>query len=171
MPERHEPDLQPDERTALVQFLDYYRDTLALKTVGLSDAQAAAASCPPSPLSLTGLIRHMTEVERSWFQRAMAGRDDALPVYYDRARRPDGDFDLVTPETSLSEAILRWRAEIADANRVIDAVDDLSTPAARSPWDKPMNLRWILVHMIEEYARHCGHADLLRERIDGATGD
>ncbi len=169
MVDRPEPDLRPDERTALTQFLDYYRNSLELKVEGLTDAQAATASCPPSILTLTGLVRHMAEVERHWFRRCFRG-DDAPPIYY-TDERPDGDLDLVDEHTSLARAVDVWREEIRIADEVLAMVTDLDALAARPRHGQELNMRWILVHMIEEYARHCGHADLLRERIDGVVGD
>jgi hypothetical protein len=169
MAERIDPHMNPDERTALWEFLRYYRDTLELKTVGLTDAQAATASCPPSILTLTGLVRHMAEVERNWFRRVFRG-EDAGPLYYSD-ERPDGDLDLVDEHTPLAASIHDWRREIAVADEIITSVNDLGQVAAALRHGDQVNMRWILVHMIEEYARHCGHADLLRERIDGVTGD
>jgi len=168
--ERVEPDVLPDERTALVQFLDYFRDSLELKTDGLTDAQSATASCPPSILTITGLVRHMAEVERHWFQLVMAGRDTPR-LYWDVDGHPDGDFDLVTDTTSLADAVAEWRHEIAVSSGITAAIASLDTVSVRQDWGRSVNLRWVLVHMIEEYARHCGHADLLRERIDGVVGD
>jgi uncharacterized damage-inducible protein DinB len=167
-PVRVDPALAADERTTLVEFLDYYRASLAIKAHGLDDVQAATASCPPSILTITGLVRHMAEVERSWFQRTFVGRD-APPIWY-TAERPDGDLDLVDEHTSLAASLERWRAEIAVADTII-ATADLDSTSARESWGRTVSMRWILVHMIEEYARHCGHADLLRERIDGVVGD
>jgi uncharacterized damage-inducible protein DinB len=167
-PTRIEPDLQADERTTLIEFLDYYRASLALKAHGLTDAQAATASCPPSILTLTGLVRHMAEVERGWFQRTLTG-GDVPPIWYSE-ERPDGDLDLVDEHTSLAESVAQWRAEIAIADE-ITAASSLERLSVIDKWGREVTLRWILVHMIEEYARHCGHADLLRERIDGAVGD
>jgi hypothetical protein len=168
MVERVEPEYATPERTTLVQFLRYYRDSLELKTEGLSDAAAATASCPPSILTLTGLVRHMSDVERSWFRRCFAG-EDTPPIYYS-TERPDGDLE-VDREMSLAEAITAWRSEIARCDLVLDGVADLDSVSAAPRHGHHPNMRWVVVHMIEEYARHCGHADLLRERIDGVVGD
>ncbi len=169
MSERNHPDLTPDERTALLQFLQYYRDTLAVKVDGLTDAQAANPACPPSILTLTGLVRHMAEVERHWFRRSLRA-EYAPPIFYSEAR-PDGDLDLVDPTTSLADSIDAWQSEIVAADAILANAPDLDELATIDRHGRRPNLRWILVHMIEEYARHAGHADLLRERIDGATGD
>ncbi|MFV5997198.1 DinB family protein [Streptomyces sp. NPDC056231] len=166
--ERFEPAITAAERPMLEGWLDYHRDTLALKCAGLTDAQLREASVPPSQLSLLGLVRHMAEVERHWFRNVMAG-EDAKSLYC-TDEDEDGDFHPTEADT-WKEAGTAWRAEI-DAAREIAAIhelDDLSV--GRSRKGKQFNLRWIYTHMIEEYARHNGHADLVRERIDGTTGD
>jgi len=169
VPERVDPEYAADERTTLVQFLDYYRESLHLKAAGLSDAQAATASCPPSILTITGLIRHMTEVERNWFRRCFRG-EAVPPLYYDEEHL-DADLDEVRPDTSLAAAVRAWRDEIAVADGIVASVGDPGELSTGTRHGQRPSLRWILVHMIEEYARHCGHADLLRERIDGVVGD
>lgn len=167
--ERSEPAIDADERAMLEGWLDYHRQTLAWKCQDLDDAQLRTASVPPSELSLMGLVRHMAEVERSWFRRVLAG-DDAGPIYYSDEDR-DGEFHLTENDT-WEEAYGTWQREIEAArqNAARFALDDLSDGRSRFT-DKPFNLRWIYTHMIEEYARHNGHADLVRERIDGVTGD
>ena len=152
----------------LVSWLEFHRETLALKCQGLSPEQLRRRAVPPSTLSLLGLVRHMTEVERNWFQRTIAGAD-APPLYYTEADR-DGDFDNVDgadPE----EAFAAWRAECEAARQVLAGVPSLDDAGAGLRRGETVSVRWILVHMIEEYARHNGHADLLRQCIDGATGD
>jgi hypothetical protein len=163
---RVDPPRVADEKTMLVAWLEYHRATLELKCAGLPPDRLAERSVPPSTLSLLGLVRHMTEVERSWFRRRLAG-EDAPHLYYTDAD-PDGDFDNLD-SVSVEEAFAAWRSECDHARRLVAAhsLDDL----ARRPRDRPLSLRWIMIHMIEEYARHNGHADLLRERIDGAVGD
>ena len=156
-----------DERETLTGFLDHYRETLALKCDGLGPAQLAERSAAPSTLSLLGLIRHMGEVEQAWF-RGFAGEPIAYR-YCDEDNR-DGDFDLVRGDDAcVRDAFDYWRGEVAHARDVVAAAT-LDDVREREQLGRPVSLRWILVHMIEEYARHCGHADLLRERIDGATG-
>ncbi|MEU1460816.1 DinB family protein [Streptomyces sp. NPDC005727] len=167
--ERREPATDADERTMLEGWLDYHRQTLAWKCEGLTDAQLRTASVPPSTLSLMGLVRHMAEVERSWFRRVLAD-EDAKPLYYGEAD-PDGEFRLTEADT-WAEAYATWQAEIDAARRHAAgfALDDPSRARHRHTGERH-SLRWIYTHMIEEYARHNGHADLVRERIDGATGD
>ncbi|MET7294594.1 DinB family protein [Streptomyces griseoloalbus] len=167
--ERSEPANNADERTMLEGWLDYHRRTLAWKCEGLTDDQLRTASVQPSELSLMGLVRHMADVERSWFRRVLAG-EDAGPLHYTEADR-DGEFHLTEADT-WQEAYATWQAEIdvARRNAAGFALDDLSRGRSRHTGE-PFSLRWIYTHMIEEYARHNGHADLLRERIDGATGD
>jgi uncharacterized damage-inducible protein DinB len=161
------PPLNADERTTLESWLEFHRATLAIKCEGLDDGQAAAASAPPSGLTLTGLVQHMAEVERNWFRRVLAA-EQAPPIYDPHADPdgPDGGFDLAEGAT-LSGALAVWRAEIASAREFCAA--RVLTDTGRF-MGQEVSLRWIYVHMIEEYARHNGHADLLRERIDGTAG-
>lgn len=167
--ERQEPAQNAGERAMLEGWLDYHRRTLAVKCEGLTDEQLRTASVPPSELSLMGLVRHMAEVERGWFRKVLVG-DDPGPIYFTEEDR-DGEFHLTEADT-WKEAYGTWQAEIETARRNAAgfALDDLSRGRSRST-DEPFNLRWIYTHMIEEYARHNGHADLVRELIDGATGD
>ena len=161
------PPLNADERTILESWLDFHRITLAMKCRGLDDKQAATASAPPSAVTLTGIVQHMAEVERNWFRRVLAG-EQAPPIYDPQADPdgPDGGFELAGDAT-LSDALAAWRAEITCA-REHCAGRDLADTGRFMKQD--VSLRWIYVHMIEEYARHNGHADLVRERVDGATG-
>ena len=157
-----------DERSTLLDYLRRYRLTLEMKCDGLDAAQLASRSVPPSTMSLLGLVRHMAEVERSWFRRVMAGQD-APSLYYTPAD-PDGDFDgAVADPAVVADAWKRWREEVVFAEQFVGATSDLSATGTHRDGSTPQ-LRDILVHMIEEYARHCGHADLLRERIDGRVG-
>jgi len=161
------PPLNADERATLESWLDFHRATLAMKCEGLDDKQAAEPSVPPSGFTLTGLVQHLAEVERNWFRRVLAG-EDAPPIYDPEAdpNGPDGGFDLAEHAT-LSAALATWQAEIARARDLCAA--RALTDTGRF-MDQDVSLRWIYVHLIEEYARHNGHADLIRERIDGATG-
>ncbi|MEV6218866.1 DinB family protein [Nocardia sp. NPDC051833] len=164
--ERPMPPLDADERATAEAWLDFYRATLALKCQGLDDAQLRIAAAP-SVLTLLGLLQHMAEVERNWFRRVLAG-EQAPPIYDPTADTAghDGGFDLAD-DSSYDKAIAIWHDEIAQARRNCAARDLDDT----SPFlDGRVSLRWIYTHMIAEYARHCGHADLLRERIDGTTG-
>ena len=172
--DRGDPAPDADERTALDEWLDWHRRTLVAKVVGLDDQQARRQAVPPSDLNLLGLLRHMTEVERNWFRRCFAGLD-AAPLYYGDAHPtgdPDGDMRPGDHDT-VADALRAWEQEVAFARALVartSSLDDVAaTPRDRYP-EQP-NLRWIMVHMIEEYARHNGHADLLRECIDGTTGD
>ncbi len=153
-----------DERGVLLDYLRRYRLTLEMKCTDLDAEQLARRSVPPSTMSLLGLLRHMAEVERSWFRRVMAGQH-APRLYCSDADR-DGDWNgaVADPEV-VDQAWRAWRAEVTFAEHFVDDTPDLGmVGTTQAP------LRDILVHMIEEYARHCGHADLLRERIDGRVG-
>ena len=168
-----DPELQPtgDEAALLHSFLDYQRTILLRKAEGITEEQARMR-IEPSEMSLLGLIRHMAEVERGWFRRRFVALD-APPLYYTDEDR-DGDFHPKDTDT-LAEALASLRAEIEFAQSCssgtpLDTLAKAVLPTQRIPGWQP-NLRWILIHMIEEYARHCGHADLLRERIDGSVGD
>ncbi len=166
-PPRADPPLIADERTMLTGWLDYHRATLAMKCAGLTPGQLRERSAPPSSMSLLGLLRHMAEVERGWFRRTLAG-EDAPAIYYSD-ERPDDDFDAL--DSAAPDEVLRtWHRECDLARAATDSAASLDV-LGRSWRGHDVSLRWILVHMIEEYARHNGHADLLRERIDGSTGD
>ena len=162
-----------DERDTLLGFLAHYREELIDKSNGLTDEQARLTSVPPSDLNLMGLIRHMAEVERHWFRRILV--NEAVPSIWSDEAHPTGDIDgdlHVTATDTLSDSLAQLLAEItiADANLANFGLDAMAIRESRPGTGFP-NLRWILVHMIEEYARHCGHADLLRECIDGVKGD
>ncbi|KQX57457.1 MULTISPECIES: DinB family protein [unclassified Streptomyces] len=165
---RVDPSTTSGEREALEQWLDFHRATLASKCEGLDDAQLRTPSAPPSDLNLLGLVRHMAEVERGWFRNVLAG-EKAEWIYSTQEDR-DGDIHATEGDT-YEEAFATWQAEIAHARALAapHGLDDLGVGEHRS--GESFNLRWIYLHMIEEYARHNGHADLIRERIDGATGD
>ena len=164
-------DWQTDgERAQLEAFLAYFRAVLARKAEGLDDAQVRTAACPPSELHLLGLIRHMADVERFWAQGAFRADPEWVPLYYGPGH-PDGDPDgdlHPRPDETIDEAFEAYWRELAAADAVYAAAD---LDDVQRGQDKRRNLRWIYIHLIEEYARHCGHADLLREAIDGATGD
>ena len=149
-------------------WLEYHRATLAWKCEGLSADQLRERAVPPSSLSLLGLVRHMAEVERAWFRRR-AGRED-VPMLYCTDSSPDADFDEVA-DADAAEALETWRQECDRARAIVAAVPSLDDTFENDRDGQTYSLRWIVSHMVEEYARHNGHADLLRERIDGATGD
>ncbi len=157
--------LVADERTMLDGWLDWHRSTLLFKCAGLTGAQLAEQSTPPSNLSLLGLVRHMADVERSWVRRRFRGED--IGALYAREDRPDADFEEVDASRAEEDfATFVAECELARQAAAGASLDD----TFMSPRHREMSLRWIYVHMIEEYARHNGHADLLRERIDGVTG-
>jgi uncharacterized damage-inducible protein DinB len=161
------------ERDTVLGFLARYRKDLIDKSNGLSDEQARMTSVPPSDLTLMGLIRHMAEVERHWFRNVLVG-EEAPSLFCGDSHPtgdPDGDFHMTSADT-LRDSIAHLHSEIAvaDVNIAKFKLDDLATRESRPGTGVP-NLRWIVVHMIEEYARHCGHADLLRECIDGVKGE
>lgn len=165
---RTEPDLRAEERTMLEQWVDFHRQTLLTKCAGLTGEQLAQRSVPPSTMSLLGLVRHMTDVERWWFLLHVAGRDPNF--FYWRRDGTDPDFDDVDPGTAERD-LARYVATIDECRTAADgrALDD-EVLRYNSP-EVVYSVRWIWTHMIEEYARHNGHADLLREAIDGAVGD
>ena len=166
--ERVAPPFLADERAMLDGWLEYHRATLEEKCSGLSAAQLVERSAPPSTMSLLGLVRHMAEVERNWFRRCFAGDDDADPIFYSDDD-PDGDFDNVEP-SGVAEGFATWHEECERARELV-ADASLDARSVGTLDGESVSLRWIITHMIEEYARHNGHADLLRERIDGATGE
>ncbi|MEJ2855682.1 MULTISPECIES: DinB family protein [unclassified Saccharothrix] len=142
------------------------RATLVLKCGGLGEVELALRAVEPSGLSLLGLVRHLADVERRWFRRVLAGYGVALR--FSTAEEPDGDFDGARPGV-VEEAWEAWREEVAFAEEFVKGAAGLDV-LGHDDWRGTVSLRWVLVHMIEEYARHNGHADLLRERIDGAVG-
>ncbi|MBF9068079.1 DinB family protein [Streptacidiphilus fuscans] len=152
------------ERAILAGYLRDQRLTLELKCAGLDAEALARRSVEPSSLSLLGLVRHMAGVEQKWFRSVMAGQE--ITRHYRTAEDPDGDFNGALPDPHVVEhAWATWRAEVAFAERFTAEADDLGVTGSTG-----QALREVLVHLIEEYARHNGHADLLRERIDGRVG-
>jgi uncharacterized protein DUF664 len=161
--DRLEPPWVADERATLDGWLDYHRRTLLWKCDGLSDDQLRSRSIPPSDLSLIGLVRHMAEVERGWFGDYFGLDTSEL---YCTKKHPAGDFEV--DDADVAADLKTYRAEI-DAIRTAAPEFDLDDVTS-TPNGQRIGLRWVYTHMIEEYARHNGHADLLREAIDGATG-
>jgi hypothetical protein len=163
--ERVRPPNVAPEREALERWLDYHRQTLLTKCAGLTGEQLSLRSIPPSSLSLLGLVRHMTEVERSWFRVRLGGLEPD-PLYYSDDN-PDGDFDDVDPAAAETD----FATYLAEVEVVRQAVAGRDLDDRFEGRLHQLDLRWAMLHMIEEYARHNGHADLLRECIDGVTGE
>ena len=156
------------ERATLLEYLRAYRLTLEMKCAGLDAAQLARRSVPPSTMSLLGLVRHMADVERNWFRRVMA-RADAPPLYWSEDVADADWLGAVADPAVVEDAWRAWRGEVAFAEKFVADSPDLGIKGVNQDGTS-VALREVLVHMIEEYARHCGHADLLRERIDGRVG-
>jgi uncharacterized damage-inducible protein DinB len=157
------------ERPTLIDFLTGCRQTLELKCQGLDAEQMARRSTPPSNMSLLGLIRHTADVERYWFRQVLSGED--APRRYRTTEDHDADFNGASADPAgVADAWDAWREEVAYAERWVEGVTDLGTTVPLPGEDEEIAVREVLMHMIEEYARHCGHADLLRERIDGRVG-
>ena len=148
-------------------WLDFHRQTLLWKCAGLTPEELARRSVEPSGLSLLGLVRHMAEVERSWFRHGFAR--EAIGDIYCSGERPDADFDDVDPARAEAD-IATFRQEVGLARAAADG-HGLDETFYQERRQRHVSLRWIYLHMIEEYARHNGHADLIRESIDGQTGD
>jgi uncharacterized damage-inducible protein DinB len=159
-----EPKTGP-ERVMLQGWLDWHRQTLVSKCAGLTAEQLKAAAVEPSNLTLLGLLRHMTLVERSWFRRRAAGQD--VPDVYVTDDNIDGDFDDVAD----ADAGADHAAYLAELTAVDEAMATVPLDHEFEGRTGPISVRWAYLHLIEEYARHLGHADLLRECIDGVTGE
>jgi len=166
--ERAEPGRILGERQALEAWLDFHRDTLLHKCAGLTADQLKERAVPPSRLSLLGLVRHMTEVERWWFRMNAAGTDMPFPYDPDQTGQ---DFEALAGADAAAN-LEEFKQEIAHARAAVAGrqLDEVVPSRGHHP-EHTRDIRWIYLHMIEEYARHNGHADLLRERIDGVTGD
>ncbi|GLZ81118.1 hypothetical protein Afil01_59250 [Actinorhabdospora filicis] len=160
---RFTTDATADERTILTGMLAAQRRTFEMKCAGLTGEQLRSRAVEPSTLSLLGLVRHLTDVERRWVRMDLAG-EDAGPLY-SSPEHPDGDFEGAGDVEADWDA---WREQVAFTTKYIEA-NDLDA-GGRDHWRGPLTLRWVIAHLIEEYARHLGHADLLRERIDGSVG-
>ncbi|MER7441059.1 DinB family protein [Micromonospora avicenniae] len=156
-----------DERAMLESWLDYHRQTLLLKCAGLTAEQLRTASVEPSGLTLLGLVRHLAEVEAWWFRENFAGETVDYPYF--TPDNPDADHDVRRADAEADLATFHREVELARAAVAGRTLDETFTEVG--PKRRTFNLRWVYLHMIEEYARHNGHADLIRERIDGVTGD
>lgn len=160
---RELPAMTDPERQSLEAFLEFHRQTLLAKCEGLSEEQLATRAVEPSALSLHGLVRHMADVERWWFQRGLGGR--RVPMRFWTKEDPDADFEV--PGDSWSADLEAYLQEVAESQEVASGMTlDEVVEGPRGG----MTLRWVYLHMIAEYARHNGHADLLRERLDGSVG-
>ena len=167
--DRPEPPAMGDERETLLGFLRFQRATLEWKCSGLDAEQLARRTIDSSTMSLLGLVRHLADVERGWFRQFMAGLD--VQRRYRTAEDFDADFNgAVADDAVVEEAWRHWREEVAFADHFITSAPSLDVTGSNERHGA-LSLRWLLAHMIEEYARHNGHADLLRERIDGAVGE
>ena len=164
--ERIGPPLRGGERETLRAFLDYHRATLAMKCDGLSTEELRRRSMPPSTLTLLGLVRHLAEVERTWFRRVIAHED--VPLVWS----PDGDFQVAYDASTAtrSEAFEAWQEEVEHARRIEREAESLDVTGHHERWGEDVSLRLVMLHLIHEYARHNGHADFLREGIDGTVG-
>jgi uncharacterized damage-inducible protein DinB len=164
------PNVAP-ERIAAEALLDYFRETLLWKCAGLSAEQLKQRSVPPSSMSLLGLVRHMAEVERVWFRTRVAG-ENLGPIFCSDTEA-DGDFDDV--DAADAEADFATYQREVDAARAVLAArgfdDTFALTRRDGTGEVTIDVRAVVLHMIEEYARHCGHADLIRECVDGAIGD
>lgn len=154
-----------DERVQVTALLDWQRSTFELKCAGLTPAQLSERAVPPSTMSLHGLVRHLAQNERWWFRQQFRGED--VPYLYSTGEDPDRDFNGIDGDPG--ESFAAWRAECA-ISREIAAAADLDATGTRRASGEAISMRAILLKMIAEYARHNGHADLLRERLDGRTG-
>jgi len=164
--ERIGPPSIADEREMLRAFLDFHRATLAMKCDDLSDEDLRRRSMPPSTLSLLGLVRHMAEVERAWFRRVINGED--IPLVWSA----DGDFQVAYDASTATrpEAFAAWQAEVEHSRRIERAAESLDVTGYNARSNEKVSLRLVMLHLMHEYARHNGHADFLREGIDGTVG-
>ena len=172
--DRTDPPIAADEAATLLGFLNYQRDTLRWKCSGLSAAQLGT-SLPPTTMTLGGLLKHVAVVEAGWLNQFFAG-GVVKPSWFDELDHDDPDWSFTSAAAATPEQLVAWFDEsIAVSDRVIGEAVPGPTGWPRCPWrssdGKPISLRWIVCHLIEEYARHNGHADLLRQSIDGETGE
>ncbi|SDP52196.1 Protein of unknown function [Pedococcus dokdonensis] len=167
-PRETETTTATDERSVLLEYLRHFRLTFEMKCEGLDAEQLARRSVEPSSMSLLGLLRHLAAVEQTWFRITMAGED--VPRLWGKDQDRDADFDgAVADDEVVAEAWEAWRREVEYAVAFVERAESLELLSTH-PTRGPITLRELLVHLIEEYARHCGHADLIRERVDGRTG-
>ncbi|MDQ0988649.1 DinB family protein [Streptomyces sp. V2I9] len=165
--DRTAPPLLGSERATLRAFLDHQRDTLAMKCAGLGDEELRERSMPPSTLSLLSLVRHLAEVERAWFRRVF--EDETAPMVW--SEKPfdfQAAYDAST--ATRAEAFAAWQAEVENSRRIEREAASLDLVGRQPRWEKEVSLRMVMVHVLLEYGRHNGHADLLREGVDGTVG-
>ena len=157
MPDRRTPFTVADERTTLLDFLRYLRESVCLKAIGLPEADARRALVP-SGTSVLGLVKHLTMADTVWFQHRLGGLDVRVPP------------DTLADDDTIESVVAAYRAAAAVSDDVVLGIDDLDQVCARTDERGPLTARWVLVHMVEETARHAGHADILREQLDGSVG-
>ena len=164
--ERIGPPLRAGERETLRAFLDFHRATLAMKCEGLTDEELRRRAVPSSQLTLLGLLRHLAEVERAWFRRVIDAED--VPLLWSDT----GDYQQAYDPTGSTgaEAFEAWQREVAHSRRIEQAAASLDVTGHQARWGEDVSLRLVMLHMMHEYARHNGHADLLREGVDGSVG-
>lgn len=154
------------ERDMLRAFLDYHRATLAMKCEGLADEELRQQSMPPSTLSLLGLVRHMAEVERAWFRRVF--EDNDAPMVWSDTIDFQAAYDASA--STRGEAFEAWEAEVENSRRIEREAPSLEQAGCQPRWGREVSLRMVMLHVLLEYGRHNGHADLLREGVDGTVG-
>ena len=164
---RPDPDLQGGELEMLGQYLDFHRATLRMKCAGLSETDLKRRAVPTSNLTLLGLVRHLTDVEHGWFCESLDGQPERSSYF--TADDLNGDFDNLDRHP-VPDVWAAYGAQVTESRRILGTYADGGEPA-RGAARTHRNARWVLIHMLEEYARHNGHADLLREAIDGETGE
>jgi uncharacterized damage-inducible protein DinB len=168
MPEdtRPEPPHVAGEAETVGGFLDFQRATLLWKLEGLDDEQLRRAMVP-SGTSLLGIVKHLAYVERGWFQRVWAGQEISVPW---TEEDPDADW-RIEPDETTQDVLALYEGECARSREIVAAAASLDEVVVHPRWKEELSRRWILTHMLEETARHVGHADILREQLDGATGE
>ncbi|MFD7219459.1 DinB family protein [Streptomyces sp. NPDC059892] len=154
------------ERETLRAFLDYHRATLAMKCEGLADEELRQRAMPPSTLSLLGLVRHMAEVERAWFRRVF--EDNDAPMVWSDTTDFQAAYDASA--STRAEAFTAWEAEVENSRRIERKAGSLDLAGRQPRWGEEVSLRMVMVHVLLEYGRHNGHADFLREGVDGTVG-
>jgi uncharacterized damage-inducible protein DinB len=164
--DRPEPPRSGSERDTLRAYLDYHRATLAMKCEGLTDDQLRQQSMPPSTLSLLGLVRHLAEVERAWFRRVF--EDNDAPMVWSDEIDFQAAYDART--STRDEAFSAWQAEVENSRRIERRAESLDQTGLQPRWRQEVSLRMVMVHVLLEYGRHNGHADFLREGVDGTVG-